>query len=88
MKFWLKDIMLTKKKVDAKNFTLDDFWCSTKTDRFDNHINGQGNYGFCPQCDPICGTPCSDAPSAPFFGLGAAPEAPEAASFSSGDAPA
>jgi len=23
-------------------------WCSTKTDSSGNHINGQGNYGFCP----------------------------------------
>merc|ERR1719259_192326 len=25
-------------------------WCSTKTDRFGNHINGEGNYGFCGDC--------------------------------------
>merc|ERR1712154_407972 len=27
------------------------FWCSTKVDNFDRHINGQGQYGF---CSPTC----------------------------------
>jgi len=27
------------------------YWCSTATDSNDNHINGKGFYGFCPQTD-------------------------------------
>ena len=35
------------------------YWCSTKTDRYGNHVNGQGNYGFCGFCDnPVCGCGC------------------------------
>jgi len=30
-------------------------WCSTKTDRNDNHVNGQGNYGFCDCSVDQCG---------------------------------
>ena len=26
-------------------------WCSTKTDRDGNHINGEGNHGFCGFCE-------------------------------------
>merc|ERR1711922_97484 len=30
-------------------------WCSTKTDRNGNHVNGQGNYGFCDCSVNLCG---------------------------------
>jgi len=35
------------------------YWCSTKTDRYNNHVNGKGNYGFCGFCDnSACGCGC------------------------------
>merc|ERR1712168_266588 len=30
-------------------------WCATKTDRNGNHVNGQGNYGFCDCSVNQCG---------------------------------
>jgi len=27
-------------------------WCSTKVDSASNHVNGEGNYGFCPSTCP------------------------------------
>merc|ERR1739842_73315 len=31
-----------------------EFWCSTKVDSEGNHVDGEGEYGFCsPECSPI-----------------------------------
>eukprot|EP00088_Acartia_fossae_P000995 TRINITY_DN10368_c0_g1_i1.p1 TRINITY_DN10368_c0_g1~~TRINITY_DN10368_c0_g1_i1.p1 ORF type:complete len:197 (-),score=10.30 TRINITY_DN10368_c0_g1_i1:366-956(-) len=41
-------------------------WCSTKTDRDGNHINGEGNLGFCGFCEnTVCG--CDYCPPYAFF---------------------
>jgi len=38
------------------------YWCSTMTDRNGNHVNGQGNYGFCGFCDnSACGCGCDQS---------------------------
>lgn len=46
------------------------YWCSTKTDRFDNHVNGQGHIGFCGFCkQPACG--CGGCQNSGFGGIDA-----------------
>ena len=43
-------------------------WCSTKTDRNGNHVNGQGFYGFCPNmCASTCKTLTNKACIFPFI---------------------
>jgi len=38
------------------------YWCSTMTDRNGNHVNGQGNYGFCGFCEnSACGCGCNQS---------------------------
>jgi len=39
------------------------YWCSTMTDRRNEHVSGEGNYGFCPcRADPVCGCPWAWGP--------------------------
>jgi len=40
-------------------------WCSTLTDSNDDHVGGQGNWGFCASDCPVIGGPTSAPPTTP-----------------------
>merc|ERR1711970_856255 len=40
------------------------YWCSTRTDRFGNHVSGGRHFGFCGFCDqPGCRCGCTGGPT-------------------------